>query len=72
MRWDRGRHTLSNNTPGFVEVSIIAYDLGSDHECRVEETMAAGTMCGNKPCLKSLQGLDNKRDNESLCNEAGR
>ena len=38
----RGRHTLSNNVPGFVDVSIIAYDLGSDHECRVEETMGQG------------------------------
>ena len=48
-QWDRGRHTLSNNTLGFVEVSVIAYDLGSDHECGVEETVAAGTTCGDKP-----------------------
>ena len=30
------------------------------------------TMSGDEPHLKFLQGLDNERDNESLCNKADR
>jgi len=49
------KHALTNNTPGFVGIGIIVYDLGSDHECRDEEVVTRGTASGYEPCLESLQ-----------------
>ena len=56
-----GKHALTNNTPGFVGIGIIAYDLGSDHECRDEETVAGGTASGDEPRLESLQQIERSK-----------
>jgi hypothetical protein len=35
----KSKHTLTDDTPGFVGVSVIADDLGSNHEGRYKEAM---------------------------------
>ena len=50
----KGKHTLTDDTPGLVGVGIIADDLGSNHKCRDEEAVPGGTMSGDKPRLESL------------------
>jgi len=75
----KGKHTLTNDTPGLVRVSIIADDLGSNHECRNEKAVAGGTASGDKPRLESLQQVEcskghggrESRAMESIGNEVG-
>lgn len=49
------KHTLTNDTPGFVRVGVIADDLGSNHERRDEEAVPGGTACGDEPRLQPLE-----------------
>jgi hypothetical protein len=57
----KGKHTLTNDAPGLVGISIIADDLGSNHECRDEETVAGGTASSDKPRLESLQQVESSK-----------
>jgi len=54
----KGKHTLTNNTPGLVGVSIIADDLGSNHKCRDEKAVTGGTASGDESRLESLQQIE--------------
>ena len=45
----KGEHALTNDTPGFVGICVIADDLGSDREREDEEAVPGGTACGGEP-----------------------
>ena len=44
----------SDYTPRLVGVSIIADDLGSNHEGGYEQAVSGGTARDGEPCLQSL------------------
>jgi hypothetical protein len=54
----KGKHTLTDDAPRLVRVSIIADDLGGNHECRDEQTVSGGTASGDEPRLESLQKVE--------------
>jgi hypothetical protein len=54
----KGEHALTDNAPGLVGVGIIAYDLGSNHECRDEESVSRGPASGDESRLESLQKVE--------------
>ena len=76
----KGKHALTNDTPGLVRVSIIADNLGSNHKCRDEETMTGGTAGSDKSRLESLQQIESSKGHrgrepramESVGNEVGK
>jgi len=75
----KGKYTLTNDTPGLVGVSIIADDLGSNHEYRDEKAVVGGTASGDKPRLESLQQVERSKSHggresramESIGDEVG-
>ena len=54
----KSERALADDAPGLVGVGVIADDLGSNHECGDEQTVAGGTACGDKPGLQSLQKVE--------------
>ena len=54
----KGEHTLTDDTPGFVGICVIADDLGSNHKRGDEEAVPGGTACGDEPGLQSLQKIE--------------
>jgi hypothetical protein len=57
----KGKHTLTNNTPGLVGIGVIAYDLGSNHECRDEKAVSGGPASGDESRLESLQQIESSK-----------
>ena len=51
----KGERALSDDTPGFVGICVIADDPGRDHKRGDEEAVRGGTACGDEPGLQSLQ-----------------
>ena len=51
-------HTLTDDTPRLVGVSVIADDLGSNHKGRDEESVSGGTARGDEARLESLQQVE--------------
>lgn len=52
-------HALSNDTPGFVGIGVVADDLGGDHERRDEEAVTGRTPGGRESGFETLE--ENKR-----------
>ena len=57
------KHTLTDDTPGLVGICIVADDLGSNHKCGDEQTVAGGTAGGDEPSLQSLQKVESSKGN---------
>jgi hypothetical protein len=51
----KDKHTLTDNTPRLVRISVIAYDLGSNHKSRDEEAVSGGPASGDESRLESLR-----------------
>ena len=54
----KGKHTLTDDTPRLVRVSVIAYDLGSNHKSRDKKAVPGGPASGDESRLESLQKVE--------------
>ena len=57
----KGEYPLAENSPGFVRVGFIAYDLERNHKQRDEEVVSGGTVSSNKPRLQPLQEVESSK-----------
>ena len=51
----QSEHSLNNNTPGLVRVSVVAHNLAGEHERGDKEPVARQALGGRETRLEALQ-----------------